>query len=374
MSTILVTGATGNVGLEVAKDLQRRGAPIVAAVFDERDAARVAEQLPGVPAVPFDFGRPATFGPAFAGMEKVFLMRPPQITDVERYLFPAIDAAQAAGVKHIVFLSLMGVNPRVPHYKVEQKLLTSGLPYTFVRPSFYMQNLDTFYRDDIRVRDEIFVPAGKAKTSFIDVRDIGAVAGMALTEPGHEGKAYELTGTEALDYYQVADIFTEVQGRTIRYVRPTPGEYAARQEALGVAAEFIKVMRSLYWTVRLGIGAKVTPELAQLLGRPPITMAQFARLRAAVHRRLGHRARGGQTAAGRCEDESAAAGRRAAAIGFLLDPHRLASVSWPFDRLWKPCYKRLDNRISEGRRYASRSEARRAMGEDRFESGAVPQL
>ncbi|MCU0509261.1 MAG: NmrA family NAD(P)-binding protein, partial [Anaerolineae bacterium] len=103
---------------------------------------------------------------------------------MERRLHPAIDAAQAAGVKQIVFLSLMGVNPRVPHYKVEQKILATGLPYTFVRPSFYMQNLDTFYRDDIRLRDELFVPAGGAKTSFIDVRDIGAVAAMALAEPG----------------------------------------------------------------------------------------------------------------------------------------------------------------------------------------------
>ncbi len=275
--SILVTGATGNVGLEVAKELQRRGVPTVAAVFDERDAQRAAERLPAVRTVPFDFGKPETFGPAFAGAEKVFLVRPPQTADVERYLFPAIDAAQAAGVKHIVFLSLMGVNPRVPHYKVEQKLLATGLPYTFVRPSFYMQNLETFYRDDIRVRDEIFLPAGKAKTSFIDVRDIGAVAGMVLTESGHENKAYELTGSEALDYYEVASIFTTVQGRTIRYLRPTPGEYAARQKALGVADEFVKVMRSLYWTVRLGIGKKLTPELGKLLGRPPITMAEYAR-------------------------------------------------------------------------------------------------
>jgi uncharacterized protein YbjT (DUF2867 family) len=203
-------------------------------------------------------------------------MRPPQIADVERFLFPAIDAAQAAGVRHVVFLSLMGVNPRVPHYKVEQKILASGLPYTFIRPSFFMQNLDTFYRDDIRLRDELFVPAGRAKTSFIDVRDIGVVAALALTGEGHRNKAYTLTGSEALDYYQVAEIFSAVQGRSIRYVRPTPGEYAARQAALGVPDEFIEVMRSLYWTVRLGIGAKVTGELGELLGRQPIKMAEYA--------------------------------------------------------------------------------------------------
>ncbi len=165
----------------------------------------------------------------------------------------------------------------MPHYKVEQKLLTLGVPYTFVRPSFYMQNLDTFYRDDIRLRDELFVPAGKAKTSFVDVRDIGAVTGMALTEDGHRNAIHTLTGSEALDYYQVADIFTQAQGRTITYKRPTPAQYAARQRALGVEDEFIKVMRSLYWTVRLGIGAKTTPDVAELLGRPPITMAEYAR-------------------------------------------------------------------------------------------------
>ncbi len=248
--------------------------------MDERDTRKLPA---AVRTVPFNFDRPETFAPALEGMEKLFLMRPPQIADVERFLHPVIDAAQAAGVRQVVFLSLMGVNPRVPHYKVEQKILASGLPYTFIRPSFYMQNLDTFYRDDIRLRDEIFVPAGKAKTSFVDVRDIGAVAAMALTEDGHANRAYTLSGSEALDYYTVADIFSHVQGRRITYVRPTPGEYAARQVALGVPDEFVKVMRSLYWTVRLGIGAKVTPELGELLGRPPVTMQQYAaRLRGPV--------------------------------------------------------------------------------------------
>ena len=271
--TILVTGATGNVGREVIKELRSRRQRIVAAVLDDKDAQRAGD---GVEKISFDFGRPETFAPALAGIEKLFLMRPPQIADVERYLHPVIDAAQTAGVKQIVFLSLMGVNPRVPHYKVEQKILASGIPYTFLRPSFFMQNLDTVYRDEIRVRDELFIPAGKARTSFIDVRDIGAVAGLTLAMDGHLNKAYELTGSEALDYYEVADIFTKVQGRRISYLRPTPAEYAARQKTLGVQDEFIDVMRSLYWTVRLGIGKRMTPELRELLGRPPITMAQYA--------------------------------------------------------------------------------------------------
>jgi hypothetical protein len=139
-----------------------------------------------------------------------------------------------------------------------------------------MQNLDTFYRDDIRLRDELFVPAGRAKTSFVDVRDIGAVASLVLSEEGHLNRAYTLTGSQALDYYEVAEIFSQVQGRPIRYARPTPSQYAARHRAKGVPEEFITVMRSLYWTVRLGIGAKVTPELGQLLGRASINMRQYA--------------------------------------------------------------------------------------------------
>ena len=124
-----------------------------------------------------------------------------------------------------------------------------------------MQNLATFYRDDIRLRDEISAPVGRARTSFVDVRDVGAVAAMALAEEGHRNRAYTLTGTEALDYDAVAST-SAVQGRTIIYARPTPAEYAARQRALGVEDAFIRVMRSLYWTVRLGIGAKVTPNCA----------------------------------------------------------------------------------------------------------------
>jgi uncharacterized protein YbjT (DUF2867 family) len=270
---ILVTGASGNVGREVVSSLLTRGAAVRVAVLDTDDASKVSGET--VEKVRFDFGAPETWGPALAGVERMFLMRPPAIADVARYVNPVVDAAQAAGVQQIAFLSLLGVNPRTPHWQVEQKLQASSVPYTLLQPSFFMQNLNTFYAAGIRERDEIYLPAGRGKTSFVDVRDIGAAAAVVLTQPGHTGRAYELTGPEALDYTQVADIFTRVLGRQIRYARPTPAEYARRLREQGYADEFVQVQGMLYFPVRMGWGAKITPEVAQLLGRRPYAMAQY---------------------------------------------------------------------------------------------------
>jgi len=270
---ILVTGASGNVGREVVKSLLAMGAAVRTTVLDAEDTGKVPGE--DVEKVLFDFSKRETWAPALTGIERLFLMRPPAIGDVAQYVNPVVDAAQAAGVQQIAFLSLLGVNPRTPHWQVEQKLLACDVPYTFLRPSFFMQNLNTFYGEGIRERDEIYLPAGRGKTSFVDVRDIGAAAAVVLTQPGHAGKAYELTGPEALDYYQVADIFTRVLGRRIVYTRPTPAEYARRLREQGFPAEFIQVQGMLYFPVRMGWGAKITPEMEQLLGRPPRDMAQY---------------------------------------------------------------------------------------------------
>jgi len=107
-----------------------------------------------------------------------------------------------AGLKHVTFLSVQGAerNVLVPHYRIERHLERSGLHHTLLRPAFFMQNLSTTHAADIRERDEIFLPAGRGKTAFIDARDVGAIAARTLTESGHDRMAYELTGREALDY------------------------------------------------------------------------------------------------------------------------------------------------------------------------------
>ncbi len=217
---LLVTGATGNVGADVVRQLSGTDAHVRAAV---RDPDRTDEPDWGanVNPVRFDFTDAATYGPALDGVDRVFLVRPPAISDVKTHIRPFIRACREAGVAKIVFLSLFGVerNPVVPHRTVEADVREVGIPHTFLRASFFMQNFSTAHRAEIRDRDEIFVPAGHGKTSFVDCRDVAEVAVRALTDETAE--AYDLTGPEALDYDAVAEIFTEVLGRPITYRDPS---------------------------------------------------------------------------------------------------------------------------------------------------------
>ena len=283
METIMVTGATGNVGREVVRGLLARGARVRVGVSDEADAQLAPAGVAGV--APFDFTAPETYT-ALDGVTHLFLMRPPAISNIKRDMQPAIDYAVAAGVGHIVFLSLIGAerNRIVPHAKVEKLLLKSGVAWTMLRCGFFMQNLSTTHRADIVEYDDIFIPAGQGRTSFIDVRDIGAVATRTLTEAGHENIAYPLTGSEALTYSQVAVIMTEELGRRITYSDPSPLSYARRMRERGYASGYINVMNGIYLTTRLGMAAGVHPQTAELLGRPPITMRQYVRDHAASFR------------------------------------------------------------------------------------------
>jgi uncharacterized protein YbjT (DUF2867 family) len=275
MSKILVTGPTGNVGGEVFTRLMAKGAPAVAAAHNV-DKAR--QQL-GVDAaiVHFDFTKPETFKVAFDGVEKMFLVRPPAIADVKQDIAPALVAAKHAGVKHAVFLSLLGVerNPVVPHRAIEKAVRESGMAWTFLRAGFFMQNLSTTHCDDIRERGDVFVPAGKGRTSFIDVRDIAEVVVKVLTEPGHENKAYSLTGAVALTYGDVAREMTEVLGKPVRYSNPSPRNFGKEMRRRGTPLPFILVMNALYTVCRVGGAAQVTPDAERLLDRKPIAMRQF---------------------------------------------------------------------------------------------------
>lgn len=284
---ILVTGATGNVGREVVRLLAAQGAPVRAAVV----SAQEAERLPaGVPWRRFDFTDAATYADCFGGVDRLFLMRPPHISRVARDMQPAIAYAAQAGVRHIVFLSLLGAekNRFVPHAKVEEILQAGPTPYTLLRCGFFMQNLSTTHRAEIRDRDELFIPAGRGKTAFIDVRDIAAVAVRALTEPGHAGQAYPLTGAAALDYAEVAALLSETLQRPISYAAPSLPRFAWRTWRQGHPLPYVAVVSGIYLTTRLGMAQTVTPHTADLLGRPPISMRQFVQDHAAMWQRQGN--------------------------------------------------------------------------------------
>ncbi|WP_235613012.1 SDR family oxidoreductase [Paenibacillus sp. LC231] len=273
---VLVTGVTGNVGMYVAKHLIRHGIAVKGATSRPEAARSVVDEV--VELVRFDFEDTATFDAALDGVEKVFLIRPPAMSDPNA-MKPFLNRCVSKCISHIVFLSLLGIerNPFPPHYKIEKMIKASGIAYTFMRPSFFMQNLSTTHQTDIREHDDLFIPAGKAKVSFIDTRDIGEASALVLMDSeNHQNRGYTLTGSEAITYQQAADILSDVLDRRITYSNPSSGTFKKTIIARGIPKEFATVMTVLYLTTKLGMANKVTSDLERLLGRKPRTFRQFA--------------------------------------------------------------------------------------------------
>jgi uncharacterized protein YbjT (DUF2867 family) len=268
--SILVTGSSGNVGSPLVAALAGAGARVVASsVRGERSGEAVETRR-------LDFEDSTSFAPALEGISRVFLMRPPQISDTKRFIRPFIAAMSAARVEHVVFLSLMGVNRAMPHWQVEQDLRASGLNWTFLRPSFFAQNLGAAYRPDIRDHDRIRLASGNGKTSFIDTTDIAAVAANILNSPdGHRAEAYTLTGPEALDYNRVASLLSATLGRPIAYEPIGLLRYRSELRAQSLPGAYVNVQLLINVAARLGLAAKVNDTLPRLLGRQAATLADY---------------------------------------------------------------------------------------------------
>lgn len=275
---ILVTGATGTVGRRVVAELLAAGRRVRAA---DIDATRIRGTFGDqVEPVRLDFTDPRTWSGAYAGVDIMFLMRPPHLSKVARDMVPSLQAAQGAGVRHMVLLSLQGAesNRAVPHAKLEAWLLTSGLHWTFVRPSFFAENLTGTHLTDIRDRDEIVVPAGAGATAFVTAADVAAVAISALLDPArHSGKAWTPTGPEALTYSQIAAILTDVLGRPINYRKPGVLHYARHAKGtLGMPWGMVAVTTVIYTVARLGKASDLTDDVRTVTGRDPVSFRAWA--------------------------------------------------------------------------------------------------
>ncbi len=270
----VITGATGRVGSQITQFIDAQQHQIVLALRNPYKGPSISEQT-----VRFDFEEPSTFAPALKGADSLFLIRPPTVSDPNGALEKIVDEAIAANIQRIVYLSVLGAdrNKLLPHRANEDYIKASGIPYTLLRASFFMQNLSSVHQTDIQLHQTLFMPAGKGKTSFIDTRDIAAVAAKALTEPQHAGKAYRLTGSESLDYYQVADIFTQVLNRPITYSNPSLFKFVFQMLQRGVPLEFALVMSGIYTTVRFGLAGELYPDVADILGRSPISLRTFVK-------------------------------------------------------------------------------------------------
>ena len=224
-----------------------------------------------------DFWDADSFPAVLEGVSSVFLIRPPAISRVKPTLNAFIDAAAESGVEHIVFSSVAGAdtNRVVPHHRVEQHLLGSEVQWTMLRPGFFAQNIGGPYRRDIVEDNRIYLPAGDGLVAFIDARDIGAVAALALTDPVHLGGEYHLTGPEAVTMNEVAGLLTDVLGRAIRYEPASILGYRRHVRRQGLPRMPALVQTLLHVGLRRGDAEPVTEDVTSLLGRPPRSLREY---------------------------------------------------------------------------------------------------
>jgi len=276
---ILITGATGNVGHALLQKLRdEENVNIYAA---GRSIEKMKKQIDNdsINYVKHDFKDKSTYESALVNIDTVFLMRPPAISKVKKYIRPFLVKIKENKIKQVIFLSLQGAekNIVVPHHRVEKYIKNLNIPYTFLRPSFFMQNLSTTHQKEIKEKNEIFIPAGKGKTNFIDIRDIAAAARKVILEDGHINKAYKLTGPENLDYYEIAEVMSEILNKKIEYKDPSIFQFFKRKRQEGYSIIHTLVMIGLYSASKYGSVAKKTDEFKQLMERKPITFKEFVR-------------------------------------------------------------------------------------------------
>src|SRR5579872_5297177 len=276
---ILITGGTGAIGTELIKILAKADRPIRAMVRNPAKAGSIA--FPGVQIVEGDFEDLASLDAALSGVTKAFLLAAPtehQLDHETNFL----KAAANANLEHIVKLSAMGASPDSPsrflrgHGEAELRLEESRIPWTHLRPNQFMQNL-LGPRDSIIQRGEFYAPAGDAKMSIVDIRDIAAVAVEVLAaSPAHEWKRYTITGPEALTYAEVAGRLSFEVGKPVAYVDVPPETARAGMLQSGMSEWLADGILELYALYKADLFSEVTDVVHHEGKKDPITFAQFA--------------------------------------------------------------------------------------------------
>lgn len=280
---ILVTGASGTVGSALTHALRAAGVPF-AAMSSRADAA-----IEGAEIRRADLRDDASLQRAFKDIDTLFLLLPlvPEKLALARN---AVAAARAAGVRHIVRASGIGADPASPYAlmrlqgEIDALISGSGLAHTLLRPAGFMQNYLTYQLGQVR-DGTLYLAHGDTRQPMIDARDIGAAAARILAAPpAHAGRAYTLTGGEALSEHDVAATLSQVLGRDVRYVPVSCAQAVEAMRGLGMPPPLVDLLDSLNRYVCDGHGTAVLPDLPAILGRAPTSFARFARDHAAAWR------------------------------------------------------------------------------------------
>lgn len=278
---ILVTGATGTVGTEVLNELLISGANIRAAVRSNSNMERIKSL--GIEAVTMDYQNAETVYEGLSGVDSIFLLMPFQsnMIDLSSNL---VRQSRKRGISHIVKLSAIGAGAEDGitvgrmHRQEEKLIEESGIAYTFLRSNAFMQNFINFYGNTIRNQSSFYVPADEGKVSFVDVRDVAAVAAKALNESErHAGKAYDISGAEALSYEDTAKILSREVGKRINYVNISENDFRLGMKEIGMDELFINSAAELFAVTRAGYSSKISPVVEEIMDRKPILFNEFAR-------------------------------------------------------------------------------------------------
>lgn len=287
---ILVTGATGTTGREVVKQLHQKGVETRALARDPGKARKVLGAK--VQIARGDLGDRASLDAALDGCDRVFLLSSADQRQAELQ-GNVIEAAVRGGARRVVKLGALGASADSPislaraHFQTEQQLARSGLEYTNLRPTMFMQNM---FMSAATIQSEgmIYVPMQDGKISFVDAQDIAAVAVAALTEEGHNGETYDITGGQALSHAEIAAVFSEVLGREVTYMDVPPGAALEGMLSSGMpgwlADDLLKLMTLVFAP---GHGAAVADTVSRVTGRAPITFREFVRDHAAAFQPAG---------------------------------------------------------------------------------------
>ena len=282
---ILVTGGTGGVGSELLRLLSKAG---IATRALARHPQR-AQALPGITWIAGDLSKPGTLTSAFEGARTLFLLTS-YYEDMVELQHNAISAARAAGVTCVVKISAFAASDhsRAPvgrwHYQIEKELQESGLGWTILRPHHFMQNL-LAQAEYVRTEGVVYSASGDGKIPYVDGRDVAAVAFVTLTQPGHLGKKYVVTGSEAISYRQAAEIIGAAIGKPVRFVDESPDEARARRVREGLPPAVVESALAIAAYQRAGgKTVTITSTVADLTGRPPRTVGEFVREHADLFR------------------------------------------------------------------------------------------
>lgn len=269
---ILITTPNGKVGSEIIQHLTAQGHAVRAGAYT---VAKAQEAFPQAEVVPFDFEDEASIRAALQGVQALYLASPGPMDAAP--VMRVADLAREAGVQRLVRLSALGADQGdTPLRQIEEHVQGLDMAWTILRPNFFMQNFSTVNAASIREQGAIFEAAEEARTSFVDTRDIAAIAVKALTEDGHAGQAYPITGAKAYNRAEVAAAIGQAIGKPVRYVPITDEQLRAAMAQMGAPSAYVELLSGLYQIVRAGWTEAVTDTVAQLTGRQPTTLEQFA--------------------------------------------------------------------------------------------------